>query len=635
MTSTLSGGNHTITAFYNGDANFLGGSSNTLTQTVNQATTTTTVTTAANPAVFGQAVIFTATVSATTLVPGAPSGTVTFQDGAATLGTAPLLAGGKASITASGLTVGSHTITASYGGDSNFAISTSVHYTETVNQASTTTTVTSSANPGLFSQPVTITATVSAKLPGSGTPTGTVTFLDGGTSVGTSTVTGGMALYPATSLSSGNHLFTASYNGDSNFLASVSAAYTQTINRAGTTTTVSSASNPSVFGQTVTFTATVSVVTPATGTPTGMVTFLDGGSVLSTAALTGTTASCTTSGLSVGSHTITAVYGGDSNFSTSIASNLTQTVNKAGTTTTLTASLNTTIFSQAVTFTAAVGASSPGTGTPTGSVAFKYGYITLGTMPLAAGTASFPFGGLPVGSDGITAEYKGDANFSTSVSVILTQTVNQAGTSSSLSSSAGTIVFGQPLTVTATVTANLPAWPAPAGTVTFQDGGSSIGGALLGAGGGTAVTAVAQFTISSLSVAGHSITAVYNGNANFSASSSNTLPETVNKASTTAMLTSLRNPAVVGQVVTFTANVTASSPGSGTPTGTVTFQDGASSLGTALLIRGTVAFPASALTLNSHSITAVYFGDSNFLGELLEHRRADGQPGQHKHDRDL
>src|SRR5258708_19006254 len=85
------------------------------------------------------------------------------------------------------------------------------------NKADTTTTVTSSQNPSTLGQPVTFTATVSAVAPGSGTPTGTVTFLDGGSPIGTGTLSGGVATFTTSALAQGNHTITTSYGGDGNF----------------------------------------------------------------------------------------------------------------------------------------------------------------------------------------------------------------------------------------------------------------------------------------------------------------------------------------------------------------------------------------------------------------------------------
>src|SRR5258708_24151735 len=115
----------------------------------------------------------------------------------------------------------------------------------------------------------------------------------------------------------------------------------------------------------------------------------------------------------------------------------------------------------------------------------------------------------------------------------------------------------------------------------------------------------------------NTITAVYRGHGNFSTSASGNLGETVNKASGTTAVTSRVNPSLSGQSVTFTATVSVTAPGSGTPTVTVQFKDGASNLGTAQNVSTTngvttATFSTSALAVGSHSITAVYSGDSNF-----------------------
>ena len=140
---------------------------------------------------FGQALTFTATVNAVAPASGTPTGSVTFLDGSITLGTATLGRGGKTTLTTKALPAGSDTITAVYSGDSNFTTSTSTALTQTVNQDATTSTIASSANPSVSGQTVNFTATVKAVAPGSGTPTGSVTFLDGSTTLGTATLSSG------------------------------------------------------------------------------------------------------------------------------------------------------------------------------------------------------------------------------------------------------------------------------------------------------------------------------------------------------------------------------------------------------------------------------------------------------------
>jgi hypothetical protein len=214
----------------------------------------------------------------------------------------------------------------SYSGDGNFVTSPSGRLTQAVNQAGTTSKVTSSANPSVFGESVTFTATVNAVPPGSGTPTGTVSFLDGSTTLGSGTLSGGTATFSISTLAVAAHSITVVYGGDTNFLTSPSGILTQTLKQATTTSSVSSSMNPSVSGQAVTFTATIAPVSPGSGVPTGTVTFDDGSTLLGTVTLTNGTASFTTSSLAVGSHSIKAVYAGDTNFKTSTSAVLNQVV---------------------------------------------------------------------------------------------------------------------------------------------------------------------------------------------------------------------------------------------------------------------------------------------------------------------
>ena len=170
---------------------------------------------------------------------------------------------------------------------------------------------------------MTFTATVKSAT--TGTPTGAVTFKDGGATIGTGKLSGGKASFNTAELALGSHSITAVYGGDGNFNPSTSAVLKQTITKAGTTVSVVSSKNPSIRNTVVTFTATVKSTT--TGTPTGTVTFKDGGATLGTGTLSAREAKYTTSTLAVGSHSITAVYGGDGNFNPSTSPVLTQKVN--------------------------------------------------------------------------------------------------------------------------------------------------------------------------------------------------------------------------------------------------------------------------------------------------------------------
>jgi hypothetical protein len=283
------------------------------------ATTTTAVTSSVNPSTAGTNITFTATVISATA--GTITGTVTFLDGATSLGTGTVGAGGVVMLMTSSLAAGSHSITAQYGGDANFATSTSPVLSQVVNgaaRASTTTALLSSLNPSTTGISVTLTATVTSAT--AGTITGTVTFLDGATSLGTGSIGGGgKATLSTSALTQGSHSITAQYGGDTNFATSTSVALSQVVNAGALTSTTTMLTGPATAasGASVTFMASV---TPANGAkvPTGTVTFLDGAISIGMSALNGSgSATFSTSTLATGSHSITAQYGGDANFSAS------------------------------------------------------------------------------------------------------------------------------------------------------------------------------------------------------------------------------------------------------------------------------------------------------------------------------
>ncbi len=422
-TASLNAGDHSIAAAYGGDLEYVPSTSAALTQTVSQSTSATALDSSQNPTVFGQSVTFSATVSG-----GTATGTVTFKDGGTNIGSGSL-SGNVATFTTTSLSLGDHSITAVYAGDGNITGSTSAPVIQTVNRGATTTSVGSSPNPSTSGQSVTFTATVSANSPAAGVPTGMVTFYDGATLLGTGSLSGGTATYSTASVSIGSHSITAVYAGDVNFTTSTSSSLSQTVNQGGTSTSLGSSATPSAFGQSVTFIATVTATSPASGTPGGSVTFKDGAATLGSGAVSGGTATFSTSSLAVGGHSITAVYAGDVNFTTSTSSGLSQTVNQGGTSTSLGSSATPSAFGQSVTFTATVTATSPASGTPGGSVTFKDGAATLGSGAVSGGTATFSTSSLAVGGHTITAIYGGNSNFSTSTSAGVTQTVNKAGSS--------------------------------------------------------------------------------------------------------------------------------------------------------------------------------------------------------------
>ncbi len=493
----------TITAVYSGDAAF-SGSTGAVTQVVNPAITTTSLTSDINPSRYGVQVTFTATVS-----PATAGGTVEFFDGATSLGTSPL-AGGVATFLTASLSVGSHSITGVYSGDATFAPSTSGAVAQVVDRGTTATALGSSVNPSVEGGSVTFTATVSP-VTGVGLQSGTVQFFDGAVSLGSPALSGGQASVTLT-LAAGVHSITAVYSGDGNFTGSTSPAFAQNVLRRTTTVVTSNRVPTANFGQNITFTATVRPVT-GTGFPTaGTVEFRENGTLLGTGTYIGNGRwTFQTNTLAAGSHTITAVFLAAGTFAASSGSYV-QVVNQAATTTTVTSSVNPSVFGRSITLTARV-QPNPGAGT---NVEFFEGSTSLGSFPLdATGRARLAISTLSVGTHGINAIYPGTANYLTSTSAVFNQTVTKANSRTVVTTSGSPANFGQPVTFTATVSAVAPGAGVPTGTVQFRiDGVNVVGGPTSLAGG------QAQYTTSALSVGLHRISAVYNGDINFNASTS-------------------------------------------------------------------------------------------------------------------
>lgn len=598
--STLTGGAHSITAQYSGDANFASSTSTAITETVNPAATSTMVTSATNPTTFGQAVTLTATVqppAGTTA-----TGSVTFVDGSFGIGTAPLT-NNAAQLTVSFLAPGSHTITAVFGGNASLTGSTSAALTEAIHQATTTVLVASNLNPAPFGQCVQLSGTVQ---PASGTTkaTGTVTFFDGTVSLGSGTLANNTATLSDCALQGGAHTITASYNGDTNYLASTSAALTETVNPVSSSTTIASSQNPVAYGSTVTFTATI-LPSISGSSATGSVTFFDGATSLGSAMVSNNSAQLSVSTFLSGVHSITAKYSGDGNFSGSTSPVLSETVNQATSTTTLVSNLNPATFGQSVVFTTTVQAA--GTGTPTGTVTLMDGGASIGSASLSGGSAvQITVGTLSAGSHSVTMVYSGDANFSGSTSTALAETVNPASTATMLATSANSVSVGQAVTFTATV--QPPTGTTASGNVSFLDGSTVLGTAIL-------ANNAAQLTVPTLATGSHSITAVYAGNMNLTGSTSTALVETVNQATTTTTVSSSLSPAPYGQAVTFTIAIQPTT--SGNVTGTVDLLDGTTTIGVTTLVaaqHNSASITLSGMQGGVHTITATYAGDANYTG---------------------
>jgi hypothetical protein len=540
-----------------------------------------------------------------------PTGMVTFKDGGSALGSPVPLTQGEAKLPTSGLTLGTHYITASYGGDYTYIPSTSSVLPQIVGSEQTTTTLTSSVSPTLSGQASTYTATV-VGLSGDA-PTGTVTFTAGPNSLGAYTLQTSGSNYSTVSIpyafpSAGSYTVNAVYNPNAPFATS-SNSLTQTVQDEQTSTTVTSSVNPTLTGQASTYTATV--YGQFGDAPTGSVSFYADDMIgittigLSTNAQGNRIAAINYAFGSAGAHSIHAFYNHNSPFANSSAS-VPQTVQDEQTGTTLTPSVNPSVPEQGVTFTAQVAGLLGDV--PTGSVTFTEDSNTLGTIPLTAGVASIPFGFQVLGPHTVSAHYIPLAPFAPSSNTI-TQTVQKPSTSTVLTSSANPSFAGQSVAFTAQI--GSPFGGTPTGNVTFTDNGVYLGGATLTQ---DSQGAQAVLIAPNLPTGGHAISTIYNGDATFSGSLAS-LNQVVQTTTTTSLTTSL-NPSSVTQSVTFTAEVV--DPYGVAPTGTLTFMDGATALWPPIQVTqdnlgSHETFTTSSLSLGAHSITAVYSGGLYFV----------------------
>jgi autotransporter-associated beta strand protein len=608
----LPGGTDSVTAVYMGDGTFASSTSPAVTVNVTPAGSGTALMVAPTASVTGQPTMLTATVTGQGAGPDAasPSGTVEFfavtASGMTSLGTATL-SGGMATKSTNALIVADTSITAHYQGDGNFTPSDATAVPVMVTQADTGTALMIAPNPSGLNSEVTLTATVTASGLGTGTPTGMVNFMNGTSSLGMAPLVNGVATKSISTLPLGNTSIVADYEGDDNYAPGVSTAMTAMVLEASMT---SLSANPTstTFGQSTTLTATVAAATSGTGTPTGDVKFFNGNALLGTATLNNGTVALPVTTLPAGADAITAQYQGDGTFAASTSPIVTVTVAKATTAATVVVAPNPSTVGQQVTLTATVTVTPPGAGTPTGNVDFFNNNGThLGSAPLGTnGTAALPNIMLPAGSNSITATYQGDSNFLGITSPAVTANVGQ-GTTTTLTGPTAPVVVGQTFSLTATV-APSSGTGTPMGNVQFFNGATSLGNMAL-------TNGVAILTNQSFAAVNtYSLTATYtSSDTMFTGSTSQPLSVTVGQASTNTKVTVVPSPSNLGSAVTLTATVTAASPGGGTPTGSVEFFTGSTSLGAVALTNGVGVIASSNLVVGTNTITAHYRGDTNYV----------------------
>lgn len=283
--------------------------------------------------------------------------------------------------------------------------------------------------------------------------------------------------------------------------------------------------------------------------------------------------------------------------------------------TAITSTLPTSVFGQDVGLTVTVTPSSASG--PTGSVSFADGGVLLGNTPVvtAAGTttATLDISDLPVGTQPVTATYSGDVLFGPSVSPVDVQVVHPDTTNVTIAAAPSSAVPGQQVAYTVSVLAGASGAGQVDGSVSLSDDGSPIPGCQSLA---LSTTNPPQVTCSETydADANHSVVATYNGSPDFLPSTAG-VTETVAPQSTATSLTASAHTSTTGSAVSFTAAVAANG-GTAEPTGSVTFTDNGTPIGTSTLTTeggmATTSMLLTTLPLGVDSITASYGGDPSF-----------------------
>jgi uncharacterized protein (TIGR03437 family) len=418
-------------------------------------------------ATFGAPVIIAAAVSDDSGV--VPTGTVQVSDNGNVLGAPALDSNGVAKLTKA-FNLGLHAISCSYSGDATLSPSVSNVNLLSVVQGSPSVVLTPSQNPVPAGQRVQIDIRVAGF---TGEPVGAVTLKDG------DTIFAVLPLQPADNYSSasfigmlaaGTHIITGSYDGDAFFSSATSQPLVLVVGKRPTSTVIRTVSpSPAASGQPVVF--QIQVVSDA-GSASGSVTLTENSKTLGTGTLSSAAQTAITlTGLSVGTHSIVANYGGDQDFGASTSTPFTLQVTGATATIQLSATPNPAQVGQTVTLTATV--TTVGAGVPSGTVTFMSGQAALGTVNLnISGQAILTTSFNATGTQTITATYAGIASAPVTLAIVPRQlaVTNSASFKTTVAPDSLTSIFGDNL-VASPVSAALLPWPFTLGgvSVIFRD----------------------------------------------------------------------------------------------------------------------------------------------------------------------
>ena len=434
------------------------------------------------------------------LVDGQPAGSAALADNQARITVTKVYSAGL------------HTLTATWPGSPGFAAVTLAGKHQVTNGYPTSTSLVANYNPVPFLTSATFSVAVEST---SGTPTGSVSLLDGETRLATVPLSGGAATVALASLSTGSHTITAEYLPSTGW-ASSSASLQQQVNPINATTSLTFAPQKVYAFETVALAAKVIAPGPA---PTGTVQFSNNFSSIRSSRLVNGAATFTTSFTEPGYQLISAAYGGNQDYNSGSSPLLSVNVLMNSTVTQLGATPNPAVAAQPITFTARVASSTVKQPAPSRTVQFIDNGGQIGVAQLANGTASITLSSLAVGTHSIMSSYEGDSAFNPSRSSPISEVVQKAPSSIALSASPN------PATVKTSVTfkAVVKGPRQPTGSVVFREGSKPLTAALP-----VDFEGIATFSTTSLAAGAHTIVADYSGDPNLEASISSTLSVKIN-----------------------------------------------------------------------------------------------------------
>ena len=517
--------------------------------------------------VFGQTVTVSATVSGPSPT---PAGTVVFTVDSST--TSATVTGGVATATLTGLSVGTHTLSAAYASSNGFSSATTSATTFTVGQAMATVTL-SNLSQTYTGSPLSVTAAT--------TPAG----------LAVSVTYNGSTIAPT---AAGSYAIIATINNP-NYSGSASG----TLMIAKATTTITFSANPPnpTRGQSDLLSATVTGV----GQPGGTVVFSAGATTLCTAALNASgIASCSFLPATDGNLAVTAQYQGDGNHLANSAS-LTLFVYDAAVK--LQLSSTQLIYPGATNVTVCISPATPANAT--GTVQIFDGTTLLATLNVQGGGCAYWYisPGLSAGTHQLTAVYSGDRNNPSGTSVPVTVTVTPVHVTLSASCWNSSFPYGANYQCTVSLSSNAGA---PLGSITYTyDGGLPVTVPLSNGN--------AQFTLTRPIVGTHTVVVAYAQQTNYAAATSQAETFTVTPAPVNVSLTPSNWSAKAGTSLTFQAAVSSWSAGAPNANGAVSFYDGATLLSTVPVnAGGQASFTIASLSAGNHTITATYAGGTNY-----------------------